>query len=150
MAVALPFIMLGMSVLSAKGSMDAGAAQQESANYIAEQEETAAGQERATAQREAIEQRRQARIASSRALAVAGASGAGVTDPTVTNIVGDIAGEGEYRALTALYRGEDRARKLETDAALKRMGGSDAAQASKLEAGSSLLQGGSTLMTRYG
>lgn len=150
MAVALPFIAAGASLLSAKGSMDASQAEAANADYIAAQEEQSAGQQRAAAQRVASEERRQARKVASRALAVAGASGADASDPTVMNTIADIAGEGEYRALTALYRGEDRARTLETDASLKRMTGSSVAKAGRYEAGSSLLQGGSTLLARYG
>lgn len=60
----------------------------------------------ATSQRAAIEQNRQAGIAESRAVAVAAGSGAGASDPTVAKLVGNIAGRGQYNALTALYNGD--------------------------------------------
>lgn len=75
-----------------------------------------AGQERAGSQRQAIEERRAARIAQSRAVAVAAASGAGASDPTVMNIVGNLAADGEYNALSALFSGEEAARGLENAA----------------------------------
>lgn len=76
-----------------------------------------AGQERATSQRQAIEERRASRIAQSRAIAVAAASGGGASDPTVMNIVGNLAADGEYNALSALFSGEEAARGLENAAA---------------------------------
>ena len=67
----------------------------------------------------ASEQRRQGRLLSSRALAVAAASGAGAGDPTVENIIGDIGAEGEFRALSEMFIGEERARGLEMEADLR-------------------------------
>lgn len=63
----------------------------------------------ATAQRGAIEQNRQANLAISRAVAVAAGSGAGASDPTITKLVGNIAGRGQYNALTSLYNGDSEA-----------------------------------------
>lgn len=86
--------------------------------------EQEAGQMRAASQRAAIEEERQADLAASRARAVAGASGAGVgTDPTVVQAVGDIGYEGELRALTAMYQGEEAGRGLEYQAELERARG---------------------------
>jgi hypothetical protein len=65
------------------------------------------------AQRGAIEQDRQAKLAMSRAVAVAAGSGAGASDPTVTKLVGDLAARGKYNALTALYQGDSEAQYYE-------------------------------------
>jgi hypothetical protein len=107
----------------------AGKAQQRAAEYgatLAERRadamEMRAGEERATAQRSAMEQRRQGRLLESRARALAAASGGGATDPTVTNILGDIEYEADYRALTASYEGETMAHGLEYAAVLERAG----------------------------
>lgn len=89
----------------------------------AESLEDRAGQERAAAQRAAIEQRRQGRFAQSRARAVAAAGGAAVSDPTVVGLLGDIDTEAELRALGALSEGEELARGLEFGALLERKGG---------------------------
>jgi len=48
----------------------------------------------------------------SRAIAVAAASGAGVDDPTIVNLIGDLNAEGEYRVMSRLYVGEDEAEGL--------------------------------------
>jgi hypothetical protein len=150
MAAILPYVIAASTVFSATGALQAGAAQKQAADFAAQQAEQAAGQSRASAQRRAEEERRQARFIGSRARAVAGASGAGVSDPTVVNLLGDIAGEGEYRALTALFQGEDAGRVLETDAMLRRFEGGQAKKASMFDAGSTLFSGGSKLLERYG
>ncbi len=97
----------------------AGEARQQVLEHQAAQARQSAGQERAASQRDAIEQRRRARLISSRALAVAAASGAGAGDPTIENILGEIGAEGEFRALNELFLGEERARDLELQAALR-------------------------------
>jgi hypothetical protein len=65
---------------------------------------------------------------------VAAASGAGASDASVVNIVGRIKGEGAYRAATALYAGEDKARVLRMQAAAKRYEGLTAEEAGGLNA----------------
>lgn len=96
------------------------------AEFAAEQAEQQAGVAIAISQRTAAEQRRQANLVASRALAVASASGAGVSDPTMVKILSDVRGEGVYRASVALYEGEARARQLRLDAAAGRVGGLEA------------------------
>lgn len=117
----------GMQVLGtiAQGNTAAaeGAAQQQALNYQARQKEVQAGQERAAAQRNAIGRRKEAELASSRGLAVAAASGGGAMDPTVVDLLGDIEGEGEYRALMEMYGGEQAGRNLESGASLNRYEG---------------------------
>lgn len=83
----------------------------------------------AVSQRQALEERRQARLMQSRALALAAASGAGASDSTVVRIMSDIAGEGAHRAQLALYGGKEEARKLRLSAQAKRYGGALAEQA---------------------
>lgn len=119
-----------------------------------------AGQERAAAQREAIEERRRARLVMSRARALAGASGAGVSDPTITGILADLGTEGEMNAQTALWEGEEAARGLEAQAAgaeyegaLAKSAGAfrarSARRAGMFNAVGSLLDGGSDFYTKY-
>ena len=133
----------------------------------AQQMEQEAGQERAVSQRAAMEERRRGRFVSSEAQAIAAASGAGALDPTIVNILGDIGAEEETRALTALYMGEERARGLEYGAKLTRAGGrgdiyaaqralqaggieaSAAKRASYFGAAGTLLEGGSSLFSKY-
>jgi hypothetical protein len=150
MAWVAPVVAIAGSLFQAKGQQDAGAAAQQSAEFIALEDEQAATNSRGASQRAAEEERRQGLLAQSRATALAAASGGGADDPTVVKIISNIAGESEYRALTALYQGEDRARAYENDASLRRAGGGEAMRAGQIAASGTLIQGGSSLLSRYG
>lgn len=139
-----------------KAAQQIGQAQQGAAEFRAAQLDQVAGQSVATAQRVAQEERRQARLLASRALAVAAAGGGGASDPTVSRIIADIEGEGAYRAAVALYEGEDQARKARMGAAAERyegqlaaVSGQNASQAGNIMAASSLLTGGASLYEKY-
>lgn len=97
--------------------------------FEAEQMEQQAGQTIAASQRTALDQRRQANLLASRALALAAASGGGASDPTVVRIIAGIKGEGAYRSAVSLYRGEEEARKLNLGAQGKRYEGATAEEA---------------------
>lgn len=60
----------------------------------------------AIGQRGAIAEQDVADKAISRAIAVAAASGGGASDPTVMQIIGNLASEGKTNALSALYEGQ--------------------------------------------
>ena len=172
MAQAAAAAMVASTVLSVASSIGQGKAQadaakaearstQQVAQYNATQLRQQAGQERATAQRAAIEQRRRGRLARSRAVNLAGASGAGVDDPTVVNILGDLAGEGEYNALAELYSGEETAKGLEAQAAAglaegdmmasaARIRGRAARRAGSIDATGTELSSGSSFFDKYG
>lgn len=77
----------------------------------------------------------------SRQQAVASASGAGATDPTVLKLMGDVAGQGYNNSQAALYEGESRGRALEDQAAISRMQGRQARLAGFIGAGTSILSG---------
>jgi hypothetical protein len=138
MSAALPYVQGGASILqgvggliAGRGARAAGEGERRAAEFQAQQLEQNAGQAIAASQRNAEEERRKARLLASRALAVAAASGGGASDVTVQNIIADIEGEGTYRAMTALYQGEEKARQLSMAAAGKRYEGELAVQASK-------------------
>lgn len=78
----------------------------DSADAQALQLQQEAGQQRAAGQRRAQEQRRQAAIAGSNVLA---RTGGGSTDASIMGLTGNIAGEGEYNALTNIYEAEESA-----------------------------------------
>src|SRR3990167_9093005 len=111
----------GFSALQqGQAQRQAGEAQNRAAQYQAQLRnaqaaamEQGAGQERAAAQRGAIEQQRQGRLVGSRAQAIAAASGGGALDPSIVNLMGDLGSEADFPAAPALYTGEDRARSLE-------------------------------------
>lgn len=137
-------------VVDAAGTILGARSQAKALKGQARQLDAQAGDARAVSQRDAIEQRRQARLVESRGLAVAAASGGGADDPTVVNLLANVAGEGEYRALTALYNGESDARGLESEADARRKEAKNVKRASYFKAASSLLSAGSSLQQRYG
>lgn len=154
---------VGSLVSASQGAAAAkseGQAAKALAEYNARQLKYKAGQERAVSQRRAIEERRQARLAGSRARAVAAASGAGATDPTVMDILAALRGEGEYNAQSALYEGEETARGLEAQAAGALAEGQYAEatgryrakaikRAGYMDAVGTLLKGGATFYSKY-
>lgn len=146
----MPALMIGGGLLSASGQMTAANAKAAELRYEADQLDVQAGLKRATSQRQAIDEKRQATLALSRGLAVSAASGGGADDPTVVNALSGIAGEGEYRALTQLYNGEETARGMEAEAAAKRRGASSTQSAGRLSALGTVLSTGASVYDRYG
>lgn len=145
-AFALP-IAVASTVLSAVGQQQAGVAARRAANFQAAQLEQNAGQARAAAQREAENERRRAALVGSHLQSLAGGGG---LDPTAAKLAADITGEGEYRALNALYGGEEAARTGEMGAAAKRYEGQMAQRAGNLRAIGTILSQGTSLYQKYG
>lgn len=157
------FAVLG-TVVSAVGTIAAGAAQARQANAQAAAQEHAAQvadqramQERAVAQRQSFEKRREGKFAQSTLVARAAASGASATDPTIIKLGGDIAGRSEYMALTDMYRGEQAGRSLEDQAELNRWSAgqlrneaSMAKTGSFIGAGATILSGASSIFGKAG
>lgn len=137
------------SALSAYGKWQAGQNASRIANWEAGQMEGSARQARAVSQRRYLEEKRQAQLVESRALALA-AAGGGAADVGTINIIGDIKAEGKYRSLVALFEGEDAAQKLELQAQVRREEGRAARRAANLNAFSSVLSSAGSLASRYG
>ena len=136
--------------LTAKAARDEGKARKALAFDQARQLEQRAGVTRGASQRAAVRELDVAENIQSRALALAAASGGGVTNPTVLNILADIQAEGEYRSLTQIFTGEDEARGMEAQARSLRNTGSALARSGNLKAAGTILQGVSTWQSRYG
>lgn len=128
------------------------------AEYEARQAEYLANQARAVSQKESFEQRRLAALMTSKALATAAGSGAGVSDPTVVDLLGNLYAEGAYRSALAMYEGEEQARSYTIAAQSRRLSGKSAAsaaltegrntkEASKLSSMSTILSGGASLFS---
>lgn len=132
---------MGGSLLSAFGSLTQGREQYAAAQYQAKQLYQNAGQAEAAGQREAAVQIRQSELLQSRALAVAGASGAGTVDPTVLRIISGLAGEGQLAANTAMYNAGEAARGMRNQAAAGIFEGKQAKKASKVAALATVLSG---------
>lgn len=150
MAQAIPIALtLASAGLQAGGTIIGANSQAKELRGEAAQLEQQAGQDRASSQRAAIEQKRQARLLQSAALARGAATGGG-DDPTLVNILADIAGEGELRALTALYEGEEEARSKQLQAQARLREAKNVKRASRISAAGQILGAGATLYSRYG
>lgn len=146
MAALIPMAAVAASTaLSAVGKAKAGISAKRAAYKEAAQLDARAKTTRASATRDAIEQRRQAQLLESRALAVAAAGGGGASDQNVTKTISDIAGEGEYRALTDMYNGNESALGDEAQAEATRSAGRQAKTAGWLGAATTVLDGASKM-----
>lgn len=150
LSAALPYIAAASTALGVATTIQQGRNQQKLLDYQAEQREEDAKAVQAEAQRESIIERRKAKNLMSRARAVAGASGAGSSDPTVTNILTDIDTQGEVNALNALYSGDVTARGLRSGAAVARNEGRASRTASYMDAASIGLGGATSWHEKYG
>lgn len=132
-------VLIAAAVISAYSSVKAGNAKKKAADDQATILRENADATRAVSQRAAAEEKRNKELAYSRGLAVAAASGGGVDDPTVVNILSDINAEGQYRILSRLYSGESAALDMESQASIIQKEGRAARTAGKLKAASTLL-----------
>jgi hypothetical protein len=150
MAAALPYIAAAGATIAAYSSVQQGKAANRAAQFEAGQMEHNAKEARAASQRDAMEQRRRAEVAQSRALAVAAASGAGALDPTVIDLIGDIEAEGDLNARTALYAGEERGKGMEAQAGARRYEGAQARKAANMKSASTILSSASSFAGAFG
>lgn len=150
MAQAIPAVLtVGGAALSAGGSIIAANSKAKELRREADQLDAQAGLDRASSQRQAMDERRSARLLQSTGLARAAASGGGADDPTVVNLLAGIEGEGEYRALTAMYEGEEEARGKEAQAAANRRGAKATKKAGLIGAAGTILSAGGSMFNRY-
>lgn len=158
-------LMLGATALQAGGQIAGGRAQQiigqrKRLMYQGEaaQLEQNAGQAFAASQRTAAANDLNTQLIASRALAVAAASGASATDPTVVNTIARIKEQGAYKSMLDLYAGEEQQRAMQYQASLDRTSGENAvsdadyaAKVSRYGAAATILSGAGTasLYSRY-
>lgn len=131
------------------------------AQYNAAKHETAAGQEKAAAQKVAKETKRQFRLKQSRVLALAAASGGGAMDMDVVNAIAGFEIEGDLASQTALYQGDERARMLteegeagiwdaKTKGNVIKYAGKAKSSAYKNKSIATIMEGASSLAHKYG
>lgn len=137
------------TVISAGSQVYGGIQKKRADDFAAAQVSQEAGQSTASGIQGAIEQRRRASYVASSARAHIAASGMATTGPSAITTVGGITGEGDYRALTALYQGEDRAQELRYKASGLRAEGSAAQTAGWMSGISSVLTGGYNVANEY-
>lgn len=149
-AAALPYISAASTALAVGAQIKAGNEQKNQAELLAREREEDAKAVQAESQREALLERKKAKNLMSRARAVSAASGAGASDPTVTNILTDIESQGEVNYLNALYSGDTTARGLRSGAATARRTGQAAQTAGNIKAASTGLGGATSWYEKYG
>lgn len=109
-----------------------------------------AGQAVAASQRVAGSEQRRAKLAESRALAVAAASGTDASSPGIVKLIADIAGEGAYRSAVALYEGRERSKQLRIEGVSASYAGDSAATAGRLRGAAYRLRAASTVISTAG
>lgn len=153
MAAASPYLAvagLAGAGLSAYGSIQQGKAAEKAAQFEAAQMESRAKEQEAAGQHAALERRRQTELLASRALAVAGASGAGTVDPDVIKIISGLQVEGERGFQTELYNARSGAEQLRSQAGATRYEGAQAKRAGTIRGVSTLLSGAADAAMYFG
>jgi len=127
-AAAIPLV-IGGTLLSAKGSYDEGkarytegVARKEMADLESLQLEKSGKADVAKSHKVASEERRKARLLQSAATAKLAASGS-ASDPTAIKITSDIEKAGKYNSLMALWSGKESEASKKLQAAMTRHGG---------------------------
>lgn len=120
---------LASGALTAVGAIRQGQAADAAARFEARQLDARAKEAEAAGQQAALERRRQAEVLKSRAIAVAGASGTGVLDPDVINIVSGISAVGEQNFQAELAQARGQAELQRSQAEGRRFEGREARQA---------------------
>lgn len=137
------------TILSAANAIGGGYAKKGANDYLATQDIAAANNAASTGQRNAIEQQKLATAQKSRARAVAAAGGVEATSPSIVTNESNIAGQGEYNALSALYEGNTKAQQYSTQATLSKWEGDQSVNQGYIQAGSTILQGASSMYSKY-
>jgi hypothetical protein len=141
------------AAISAIGTLASGAASQRQAeaqaaalDYQAKVEEKRAMEERALAQRKAMDRRREGKLALSTLQARAAASGGSATDPSIINVGSNIAGRTELGALQIMSEGENSARHREDQAAINRWRANNTREQAGMEMFYSFFRAGTSLL----
>jgi hypothetical protein len=138
------------TVVSAVGTIAAGRAQKQQADYQAAHDEVKAKQEQAEGQRDALDKAREKRFALSRLQSRAAASGFMASDPTTLDLTGEIAKYGTYQQQLAAYGGATRSRDFQVSAESARMRGRAAMQGARFDALGTILGGVSSMFSKFG
>lgn len=134
------------TLLTASEQRAAGKAQRKAKYFEATQIEQVAGQTQAASHLAAQEEMRKSQILQSRALAIAGASGAGASDANVMKIISDLGAEGELASRTVRANANEEARKMRIQAAIARYEGDQAKRAGNISGLTTLLSSASSMI----
>lgn len=153
LAAAVPFIAAGLSVASTIASSNAaraqGKAQQNEADYVAAQDVVAGNNAAGAGQRAAISQEKQTQVAESNAAGASAMSGTSGSASDSNNLA-IIGGEGNYRSMTALYGGASKQQSYENQAQGSTYQGQLDKNAANTRANTILINGASSLFSKYG
>ncbi len=132
---------IAILAVSALSSLNEGAQKRKVKMAEADALGDAANREMAATTAEMAEEQRLKEQMESRAIAVAAASGAGVDDPTMVNLIGDLNAEGEYRIMSRLWVGSTEAEGMRYQAEVARKEGEAALQSGYLNAAKTVMSG---------
>lgn len=138
------------TVFSMAGTIAAGKARQNAANYEAAQYRQQAKEEVAAAQREVIDKRKQGERLQSRARSIVGKSNLGTLDETVVDLQGDIASEVAYQEDLITYGGENRARGRRAQGDAAELQGKLDMQESRIAAIGQAFSGAASIASSFG
>jgi len=136
--------------LAAAGTIAAGNAAADAARQEQKQLNQMAAEERAVASRQKAAVDLRTRQVLSRAQAVAAASGAGATDPTVMQIMSGITTEGEVQKAEAMRQGNESAKGLEYKGRVGVAAAKTNQRLGYLTAGGQVLSGVGDAFSKYG
>lgn len=150
---ALPLIAtvasLAGTAVSAMGTIAAGKAKQQAAEYEAAQLDVKAKEERAASQRDMEELRRKKELTLSTLQANSAASGFSATDPTTLALADEISRYGTVQEQMAMYGGVSRSEGIEAQAAGRRMEGAAARKGAMYDAAGTILGGISKMGDKF-
>jgi hypothetical protein len=126
------------TALTAVGTIYGGVQANKAAKVEAKSLQKKGDNELAIGQRQALRARQEKERVLSRQRAVAAASGAGATDPSVEAVMGKTEQEGEYNALLEMYRGQQNRADLYAEAKTRRKEGKSALVGSFIDAGGTI------------
>lgn len=129
------------TALTAAGTIYGGVRAYQGAKSEAQSLKKKGDDEFAIAQRQAMRTRQEKDRLLSRQRAVAAASGAGATDPSVEAVMGRTEKEGEYNALLDMYRGTQNRNDLYAEANTTRQEGTSKLIGSFIDAGGTIYSG---------
>jgi hypothetical protein len=138
------------SAVTAVGTIAAGRAERQAAEYQAKQLDRKALEELAASQRETYEYQQNKELALSRQQAIAATSGLGATDPQVLELAGETAKRGRYQESLAVYVGKERKAGLEAQAEGARVSGRAAEIGARTSAAGTILGGIGSFFDKYG
>jgi hypothetical protein len=149
LAAAPAALSIASTVIGGAGALYGGKQEKEAGKEEAERLRKRGIARRAEAGAAAREELRQGRLVKSRAQAVAAAGGGNLSDPSLVNLMGDLEGETQYRALVRMFEGADEAEGLNEVAFAREKEGKALATSSYLRGANSVLSGVAQLKSKY-